>query len=244
MARGFKDLTGEKMFNWVVLKRVENNKDGKAQWLCECQCENKTKEILLTSQLNGKKKSCGCLRQKMRVESLRSFYENEYIFTEEECLIVANNTKNKFSIDIEDYKKVKSYSWYETKRGYLATTINRKTIFLHRLVLGLENTNEGTVDHIFHTKEGYNSFKNNHKSNLRITTQNKNGINKKVSIRNTSGKSGVYLDKRYGKWKAYITYQYKRYNLGSYETFEEAVEAREEAERKYFKEFNYKEENK
>lgn len=244
MARGsYKDLTGQTFNNWFVIGRVENNDKGKVQWLCECQCENKTKKKLITSQLTcGKTKSCGCLTQQLRVESLHKNYINEYIFNEDTCVIVANNTKRHFYIDIEDYELVKDYAWYETKRGYLATTIDRKTIMLHRVVMGLMNTEEGTVDHIYHTEDGKNSFTNNRKYNLRIITQEENTRNHGIASNNTSGKTGVSWAKNENAWKAYITYQGKRIHLGTYSNYNDAVVVRLKAEEKYFKELNYKRE--
>lgn len=47
---------------------------------------------------------------------------------------------------------------------------------------------------------------------------------------NTSGHTGVYLNKRSGKWAAQITFQGKTYYLGSYSHKEEAVKARERGE--------------
>jgi hypothetical protein len=52
---------------------------------------------------------------------------------------------------------------------------------------------------------------------------------------NTSGKRGVFWDNKCLKWRANIMIQGKRYWLGSFYTFNEAVEARKEAEEKYYK---------
>lgn len=38
-----------------------------------------------------------------------------------------------------------------------------------------------------------------------------------------------------GKWRAYITVDRKRVNLGTYDRIEEAVEVRKRAEEKYWK---------
>lgn len=242
MAKGkFNDLTGQMINNWLVLQRAENAKGGKAQWLCECQCEQKTQRKLSTNQLiSGRSKSCGCMTQQLRVASLHQNFINQYMFDGDTCIIVANNTKTHFYIDVEDYELVKDYAWYETPRGYLATTINRKTVFLHRMVLGLTNTTDGTVDHIFHTIDGKNSFTNNRKHNLRIITQAENTRNRGAQSNNTSGKPGVSWSANEQAWKSYITYQGKRIWLGTYRDYNEAVRSRQQAEQKYFGEFGYK----
>lgn len=33
-----KDISGERFGKWTVLSRAGSNKDGRAMWLCECDC--------------------------------------------------------------------------------------------------------------------------------------------------------------------------------------------------------------
>lgn len=47
---------------------------------------------------------------------------------------------------------------------------------------------------------------------------------------NTSGHTGVYRNKKNGKWVAQITFKRKTYNLGSYERIEDAIKARQRGE--------------
>ncbi|MCD8195999.1 MAG: hypothetical protein LUE24_02295 [Lachnospiraceae bacterium] len=54
----------------------------------------------------------------------------------------------------------------------------------------------------------------------------------KENAANTSGHRGVYRREN-GKWRASIEFRGKRYNLGTFMTFEEAVAARQEGERMY-----------
>lgn len=56
----------------------------------------------------------------------------------------------------------------------------------------------------------------------------------KVSAANTSGVRGVYYERRTGRWRARIVFQQKIFSLGSYGSFEEALEARREGERRFF----------
>ena len=56
-----KDLTNQKFGKLTVISRAENAKDGRAQWLCKCEC-GKTKVINGKYLLNGETKSCGCLK--------------------------------------------------------------------------------------------------------------------------------------------------------------------------------------
>lgn len=52
---------------------------------------------------------------------------------------------------------------------------------------------------------------------------------------NTSGYTGVYLDKKRGKWAAQITFKGKTYYLGAYYEKQEAVRARERGVERFFK---------
>lgn len=53
--------------------------------------------------------------------------------------------------------------------------------------------------------------------------------NGRINKNSTSGANGVSKDK-HGHWRAYINFRRKQYHLGSYNTVEEALEARKEAE--------------
>jgi hypothetical protein len=73
---------------------------------------------------------------------------------------------------------------------------------------------------------------------LREATNSQNGKNLGLSKANTSGFKGVCFDKRTNKWRATIKVNFKSKCLGRFEAIEEAAKAREEAEAKYFKEWN------
>ena len=67
----FKDLTGMTFNHFTVIsyagKKYKNNNT--RVWLCECDCENKTrKEISEYRLIKGETKSCGCIRKKTTEE--------------------------------------------------------------------------------------------------------------------------------------------------------------------------------
>lgn len=66
---------------------------------------------------------------------------------------------------------------------------------------------------------------------------NKDGVSYssiKKSIRNNSGHIGVSYDKKSDKWFARLMFQNRYVLLKAFKTQEKAIEAREEAEKKYF----------
>lgn len=57
----FEDQTGKRFGHLVVLKRVENGKDGGTRYLCKCDCGNE--KIVRSKHLkSGAIDNCGCLR--------------------------------------------------------------------------------------------------------------------------------------------------------------------------------------
>lgn len=55
-------------------------------------------------------------------------------------------------------------------------------------------------------------------------------VSKRVRSNNTSGHTGVGLNRKTGMWEAYIDFRKKHYRLGSFRKIDDAVRARREAE--------------
>ena len=149
------------------------------------------------------------------------FYENyaEMVLYDKNC-----NEITRTLISLDDVEKVKKYKWRLNQKGYGITQEHKhsKIIRLHRYIMDCpENM---VVDHINHNPL------DNRRSNLRICTQQENSMNK-------SNVKGVTWESDRCKWRANICYKGKRINLGRYETKEEAIKARKEAEKIYFGEF-------
>lgn len=166
---------------------------------------------------------------------------NDVIKYEDYAEIVLYDIKNieiaRALIDLEDIDKVKDIKWHLNKNGYVQTNINNKNTehinLLHRLLMDCPD--DKVVDHINH------NTLDNRKSNLRICTKYENNKNTRLSKNNTSGTTGVYWNKLKNKWQAGIKVNYKQIHLGYFETKEEAIEARKQAEIDYFGEYRNKE---
>jgi hypothetical protein len=101
--------------------------------------------------------------------------------------------------------------------------IKSKTTPLHRLIslAFIDNPeNKPCIDHID------NNRTNNNISNLRWATLGENSHNSNIRKSNTSGVKGVGFNKASNKWRARITVDGIKIHLGSYDTKEEAQEAR------------------
>ena len=66
-----KDLTGQRFGRLVVISRAESTKEGRARWLCLCDCG--TQSIKMGKLLlNGHCRSCGCGEYENRVNNCTS----------------------------------------------------------------------------------------------------------------------------------------------------------------------------
>lgn len=85
----------------TVVDRAENSKDGRARWLCECQCGNKT--IVLGKHLrSGNTKSCGCYQKEQAIKSnlnrggdLTGKRFGKLVVLEENGFVVGSNNKRR-----------------------------------------------------------------------------------------------------------------------------------------------------
>ena len=123
-------------------------------------------------------------------------------------------------IDIEDVGIAKQYKWHMRKSlntNYAACTLkDGQKLFLHRLVLGYSGKDD--VDHIDH------NGLNNRKSNLRVVTHDTN-------LRNQHGNRKGVKRVGSGNYQAIITKDSKNIYLGTFPTYESALEARLKAEK-------------
>lgn len=218
------DLTGMK-FGRLTVIRQEGRKNNRIAWLCRCECNNTT--IKITEYLKKNYKcSCGCWASEIFAEACRKRSKTNTYDLSKEYGIGYLSSGDTFLFDKEDYEKIKDINWAKDGNGYATN----KNIKLHRLVTDCPKGKE--VDHINHNKL------DNRKANLRVCNHSDNLKNQSKHSTNKSGYTGVGFHKASNKWRARITVDYKCYELGDYDTIEEAVKARKEAEKKYYGEFS------
>ena len=233
------DLTGKRFGRLTVLEMGESRyqPSGKQRifWKCKCDC-GRIKEIDGQSLRSGGTISCGCYRSEHNRES--QLKPNIYDLTGEYGVCYFNNG-GKFIFDLEDYDKIKEYTWCRRQGGYAGCTRKEngksKIYNAYRIIMNIDDSRL-EVDHINGDKW------DNRKCNLRIVTHADNMKNKKLDKRNKSGYTGVKETKA-GTWNAQIYCNGKYINLGTYKAKEDAIKARKEAEEKYFGEFTHKNQN-
>lgn len=145
---------------------------------------------------------------------------NEYILYDDHAEIVIRDKKCEETcraiIDLDDVEKCKPYKWHKRKGNYIIATVPNGTrasnekIHLHRLIAGYYES-DLNVDHINRDPL------DNRKCNLRITNMQTNATN-----RSNTGVVRVPS----GRYQAHVTRHYKPIYIGTYDTYDEAVEAR------------------
>lgn len=227
------DLTGQRFGRLVALSPADKHK-GRTCWLCQCDCGKQA--IVTTQQLrrtNGTR-SCGCLHS----EGLIARNKKEYVYdlTSYDYGMGYTSKGEQFLFDKEDYIIISQYGW-STNKGHLEAKRRdsqgkMRRIALHRLVVNCPDGLE--VDHI------NGNPLDNRKENLRICTHAENTKNhQRLYKNNTSGYVGVYFSNVYNNWYVTISINNKTKRIGSYATKEEAIEAREAAELKYYREYSH-----
>ncbi len=124
------------------------------------------------------------------------------------------NAKNGYAIIDKEDVWIDKYKWSKSTDGYVVARINKEAIYLHRLIM---KKPDSFIDHKDTDKL------NNRRSNLRICNNGQNMCNTKPNIRNTSGYKGVSWDKRRKNWRAYISANGVRYELGHFDSRENAA---------------------
>jgi len=166
------------------------------------------------------------------------------IFEKDYCLVPLRGGSGAglyAKIDVLDYGEVTRYNWRPmfsrtSKIKVYARREHREngervSILMHRSILGLKDGVDG--DHI--NGDGLD----NRRANLRVATASQNQWNSIIQARvGVSGYRGV--TRAWGtksRWQSSITYNNRRYYIGSFGTTEEAARAYDEKARLFYGEF-------
>lgn len=165
--------------------------------------------------------------------------KNSFIPSEDFCFIVVNHKGKKLLVSVDHGDREKTFSirgtwnvkWNPTaKTFYCRTQIggrkNTKTIYLHRLLLGVRNPRV-LVDHADH------NGLNNRRGNLRRATKSTNGFNRRGAAANSrSQRRNVYWNAREKKWMVWLLFGGVRYYAGYFKDLETADQAAQDLRKK------------
>lgn len=207
------DLTGQRFGRLVVLREIENyiSAGGSKyrQWECQCDCGNVV-NVLQTSLRKGATKSCGCLQDVFRNTDLsgQRFGQLTVLGKQEaETAALSGNTTWKCLCDCG---KIKQYTTKILLSGSVCSCgCVRKVGGRKRIEENAFGIYKGTCI-------------------TRIKGEN-------ISKNNKSGVTGVHKASDSNSWIAEIRIQKRHIYLGSFSDLEDAIRARKEAEKVYFK---------
>lgn len=217
MAGHVKDLKGKRFGRLTVIEFSQlgrGNRRG-AFWNCRCECGNLV-EIASSSLIGDRTKSCGCLQKEIATEHILSA-QKTHGMSGSRPYRIWGLLKSRCNDDPRGYYGDRGISYpskWETFEGFW------------------EDMSEGYSDELTLDRIDVNG--DYCKENCRWVEHSLQQFNKRKYKRNTSGRTGVKLDKKSGKWVAEINVNKKRIHLGLFELFEDAVKAREQAEFVYF----------
>ena len=194
------DLTGQQFGELKVIQKVENTKHNSTQWLCKCSCG--ADYVVQGSLLvTGRRTRCPS-----------KVHEKNYAY-----------------VDITGQRFERLVAQYPSKRYDKSGSV----VWHCQCDCG----NEVDVPYntlVYTNQKSCGCQKKEHDQKLKTFLTHIDGTSvdmiksKKVLSDNTTGFRGVYLIK--GKYVAKIVFQKKAYYLGTYESIEQAAQARKEAE--------------
>lgn len=158
----------------------------------------------------------------------RTIYDpNDYVLHDDYAEIILRNKDceevGRAIIDLEDVELCKKYKWYLRESLHtnyaIARLVGDKKIFLHRLIIDYNGPNP--IDHIDH------NGLNNRRGNLRICSTSENIFNRRNSPKGVRQVPS-------GRYAATIMKDYNSIYLGTFDTYEEARQARKKAEKELF----------
>lgn len=193
-----------------VLSLNNSHKRGNS-WMCQCICGKilKVNQGDLTDRKRSKR-SCGCKKKTQNGNAIK--YPDLY-FKWRDILTRCYKDTQESKIYYKDRGITVCDEWKNNFQEFL------KWSFANGYKKGL------SLDRI-------DSDGNYEPSNCRWTTKLVQAQNRGMHRNNTSGAKGVRKTS-YGRYHAYITREFKQYNLGMYDSFEDAVEARRKAKEHY-----------
>ena len=223
----YKNIKGERYGRLEVIEHIGTRR-GKALWKCKCDCGNYA-DVTGDSLRQGKTKSCGCLGDDNRRKI---------------------NTRNRYGAtkhnQCKEGKKSRIYRIYDAmhQRCYNEKNGAYKHYGGRGIVICDEWKNNFESFFQWSLKNGYSddlsidridNDGNYEPSNCRWADMTLQGLNRGIQDNNTSGHKGVSLIKKTGKYRAYIKIKGKQIHLGHYDYLQDAIEAREKAEKLYMK---------
>lgn len=200
-----------------VISRVENSNP--PRWNCKCSCGN---EIIKDSHFLSKaveNSSCGCYKYPRKAKHGHTInFDQSPTYSSWWSMIQRCLTPTNSQYDLYGGSGVKVCERWNIKANGSFEN------FLEDMGERPEGTSLNRI----------NSVSLYSKDTCEWATLSVQAYDQKKRCTNTSGRTGISLNKATGLWEAYIDKNYKRIRLGFHKDFNSAVKVREDAELLYF----------
>ena len=119
-----------------------------------------------------------------------------------------------------DLDEVSQIYWRKTEYGYARgkNPTTKKDVLLHKFIT--KTSRSTVIDHINRNKLDCR------RENMRVADNQINSLNRNTPNNSTTGFKGVSVDRKTGKFKAYIKIDRKQINLGLFDSVELAYQER------------------
>lgn len=210
------DILGKKFNRLLVLQEVEErDKHGKVLWECLCDC-GKEVSVNGSSLVSGNTKSCGCY-QKEIASNIKFKHGGSHSPEYRVWATMKERCNNSNSAQYKDYggRGITYCQDWEDFSNFLRD-------------MGPRPSDKHTIERV--------DVNGDYRKENCIWTESRSlqSYNRTKREDNTSGRTGVFWHKPSRKWTSIIVKDKKRFNLGSYDSFDDAVKAREDAEISYY----------
>jgi hypothetical protein len=218
------NLAGQRFGRLTALYTVPNN-NYRTRWHCVCDCGN-TKDVLQQNLTNGHVRSCGCFHYERNQEKIAAINaalgREDHHETKTRLYRIWIGIKSRcFGVSSSSYGRygARGITVCPEWAGSFGT--------FKKWALSHGYSDELSIDRV-DVNGDYSP------DNCRWVDGSIQAFNKRKTQRNSSGHVGVSWNKKDEKWVAYITKDYVAHYLGSFDSFEKAIAARESAEIEYF----------
>ena len=218
------DLTGQRFGRLIVVGESEKI-NGRRIWKCECDCGEKV-EVRQDCLKSGSTKSCGCYAKESSSKNGKK-----------------NGKKSIVDITNKRFGRLVAIEQTEERAGGCVKWLCRcdcgNIAVVSSSSLNRANTRScGCLERELTKVRAKETIKKAHRHNVENDNKEKTRLSMldvKVSKKNTSGIKGVCWHKRANKYMASIKFQGVNHYLGIFTNKQDAINARKEAEEKYFK---------
>lgn len=226
-----KDITNMKFGYLTAIEPTNQKYRGEIIWKCKCKCGKETL-LPVPRLLSGNTLSCGCLKKEV-LKRNKKYYDGTSLVQSMDEKVKSKNAKSGYTGVVLKRNKWQAYITYKGKRYSLGCYFDlQDAIDARRKAKDLIRKDvEGLLDFYAEMEKTFSVLPIKEKTTLKQTS--KNVIHRSYTAiakrnDNKSGHTGVHYKRDH--WEASISFRKVRYHLGKFDSFEDALKAREKAE--------------